>query len=77
MVGQLKNRHTGVHVHHAPATVIVIVMGQLLPEAVMPVSLILRLFVGLFVGIVQAFVFTMLWLTYYSGRIAEERTESA
>ncbi len=55
--------------------VIVIVMGQLLYEAVMPGSLILRLFVGLFVGIVQAFVFTMLWLTYYSGRIAEERTE--
>lgn len=52
--------------------VIIIVVGQLLHEAVMPVSLVLRLFVGLFVGVIQAFVFTMLWMTYHANHIAEE-----
>jgi ATP synthase subunit 6 len=34
-------------------------------------------FLGLFIGIVQAFVFTMLWLTYHADLVAETPEESA
>ena len=42
--------------------VIIIVVGHLLKHFIIPVPL--GLFFGLFVGSVQAFVFTMLTLTY-------------
>jgi ATP synthase subunit 6 len=34
-------------------------------------------FLGLFVGVVQAFVFTMLWLTYHGDVLAEEEAPAA
>jgi F-type H+-transporting ATPase subunit a len=42
--------------------IIIIVVGHLLKQLVIPIPL--GLFFGLFVGSVQAFVFTMLTLTY-------------
>jgi len=50
--------------------VILAVIGGLLHELVVPIGL--SFFFGIFVGTVQAFVFTMLNLTYLSLAIAEE-----
>ncbi len=50
--------------------VITIVVGGLLYNVLVPVGL--NLFMGLFVGIIQAFVFTMLWMTYHADLVAEE-----
>ncbi|MFW5856504.1 MAG: F0F1 ATP synthase subunit A [Planctomycetota bacterium] len=55
--------------------VIIIVVSGLLHHLVLPVGLLG--FFGVFVGTVQAFVFTMLALTYISLGVAEEEEEAA
>ena len=50
--------------------VILIVVGGLIHHVLVPVPL--ALFVGVFVGVIQAFVFTMLWLTYHAEWVGEE-----
>jgi ATP synthase subunit 6 len=50
--------------------VITIVAGGLLYNLLLPVGM--NLFLGLFVGTIQAFVFTMLWITYHAEVLAEE-----
>ncbi len=50
--------------------IIMIILGGLLYHICLPV--VMSAFLGLFVGIIQAFVFTMLWLTYHADVLAEE-----
>jgi len=52
--------------------VITVVAGSLLYHAIMPLDLIIMSFLGLFVGIIQAFVFTILWMSYHAELVAEE-----
>ena len=53
--------------------IIIIVIGGLTYNALlMPIQQVMTMFLVLFVGLVQAFVFTMLWMTYHSNLIAEE-----
>jgi len=49
--------------------IIIVVVSSLVSYIVLPVGL--NLFFGIFVGTVQAFVFTMLALTYIGVEIAE------
>ena len=51
-------------------TVITVVVGGLLYGVLAPIGI--SAFLGLFVGIIQAFVFTMLWMTYHAELVAEE-----
>ena len=51
--------------------VIIIVLAGLLCQIILPVGL--MLFFGLFVGTIQAFVFTMLSMTYIAVAIAEQK----
>ena len=41
-------------------------------EKTLNISIPINMFFGLFVGMVQAFVFTMLAMTYAAGKIVEE-----
>ena len=50
--------------------VIAIIVAGLLSHVVLPIGL--SLFFGLFVGTIQAFVFTMLSVTYITIELAEE-----
>lgn len=50
--------------------VIVIVVGGLVRNVLVPIGL--DLFMGVFIGLIQAFVFTMLWITYHAEWVAEE-----
>ncbi len=52
--------------------VIMVVVSTLTYHVLLPVELIVASFLGLFVGIIQAFVFTMLWMSYHAELIAEE-----
>ncbi|MFH1378226.1 MAG: F0F1 ATP synthase subunit A [Planctomycetota bacterium] len=55
--------------------VIAIVVAGLIHELVLPIGL--DLFFGVFVGTVQAFVFTMLSLTYFTMTVGPDEDESA
>ncbi len=50
--------------------VIIVIISFLIKSLVMPVGL--SFFFGLFAGTIQAFVFTMLWLSYLSVALSEE-----
>jgi F-type H+-transporting ATPase subunit a len=50
--------------------VITIVVGGLLYGVLLPIGL--NAFLGVFIGVIQAFVFTMLWMTYHAELVAEE-----
>jgi F0F1-type ATP synthase membrane subunit a len=52
--------------------IIIIVVGGLTFNSILPADLIMNLFLVVFVGLIQAFVFTMLWMTYYSNLVADE-----
>jgi F-type H+-transporting ATPase subunit a len=52
--------------------IIIVVIGGLTYNSILPADMIMNLFLVLFVGVIQAFVFTMLWMTYHSNLIAEE-----
>ena len=50
--------------------VIIVIISYLISSLVLPVGL--SFFFGLFAGTIQAFVFTMLWLSYLAVSLAEE-----
>lgn len=50
--------------------VIIVIISYLISSLVLPIGL--SFFLGLFVGAIQAFVFTMLWLSYLAVALSEE-----
>lgn len=56
--------------------VVLTIVGALTYHAMLPVEILMLGFLGLFIGAVQAFVFTMLWITYHSEHVMTSTREA-